>query len=184
MDEMTEMILMDAEEKMEKSIETLKRDFVQVRTGRASAATLDLVFIDYYGVKTPVKQVASITVPEANQLLIKPFDKGTLKDIEHAINVANLGIAPQNDGTSIRLIFPKLTEERRREMTKNLGKYEESAKVAIRNIRRDANEEIKKLDLPEDEEKGNMEDVQKLTDKYVALVSSLTEEKTKELMTV
>ncbi len=181
---MPEMILLEAEEKMEKAIEALKREFTQIRTGRANPAILDLVSIEYYGVNTPVKQVASISVPEANQLLIKPFDKSTLKAIEHAISACDLGCAPQNDGVTIRLTFPRLTEERRREMVKNLGKFEEGAKVAIRNIRRDTNDAIKKLGLPEDDEKGYMEDVQKLTDKFVANVGTLTEAKEKELMTV
>lgn len=184
MDEQTEMLMLEVEEKMEKAIESLRRDFATIKTGRANAAILDLVTIDYYGVKTPVRQVASISIPEANQLVIKPYDRSSLKLIEAAIMASNLGLTPQNDGTIIRLVIPKLTEERRREMTKNVGKYEENAKVAIRNIRRDGNDSVKKLDLSEDEESGCLEDVQKLTDKYVALATSLAEEKGKELMTL
>lgn len=184
MDEMTEMLMLEIEEKMEKAIESLKRDFSTIKTGRANAAILDFISIDYYGVKTPVRQVAGISIPEANQLVIKPYDRSSLKLIEAAILASDLGLTPQNDGSIIRLVIPKLTEERRREMTKNVGKYEENAKVAIRNIRRDGNDSVKKLGLSEDEEKGCLEDVQKLTDKYVALASKLAEDKVKELMTL
>ena len=184
MDEMTEMLMLELEEKMEKAIESLKRDFSTIKTGRANAAILDFISIDYYGVKTPVRQVAGISIPEANQLVIKPYDRSSLKLIEDAILASALGLTPQNDGSIIRLVIPKLTEERRREMTKNVGKYEENAKVAIRNIRRDGNDSVKKLGLSEDEEKGCLEDVQKLTDKYVALAAKLAEDKVKELMTL
>ena len=184
MDEMTEMLMLEIEEKMEKAIESLKRDFSTIKTGRANAAILDFISIDYYGVKTPVRQVAGISIPEANQLVIKPYDRSSLKLIEAAILASDLGLTPQNDGSIIRLVIPKLTEERRREMTKNVGKYEENAKVAIRNIRRDGNDSVKKLGLSEDEEKGCLEDVQKLTDKYVALAAKLAEDKVKELMTL
>lgn len=184
MDEMTEMLMLEVEEKMEKAIESLKRDFSTIKTGRANAAILDFISIDYYGVKTPVRQVAGISIPEANQLVIKPYDRSSLKLIEAAILASDLGLTPQNDGSIIRLVIPKLTEERRREMTKNVGKYEENAKVAIRNIRRDGNDSVKKLGLSEDEEKGCLEDVQKLTDKYVALAAKLAEDKVKELMTL
>lgn len=184
MDEMTEMLMLEIEEKMEKAIESLKRDFSTIKTGRANAAILDFISIDYYGVKTPVRQVASISIPEANQIVIKPYDRSSLKLIEKAILESDLGLTPQNDGTIIRLIIPKLTEERRREMTKNVGKYEENCKVAIRNIRRDGNDSIKKLGLSEDDEKGYLEDVQRLTDKYVANAANLAADKTKELMTL
>lgn len=179
---MPDMVLLEAEEKMEKAIENLKRDFAQIRTGRANPQVLDHICIDYYGVKTPIRQIGSVTMPEASQLLIKPYDKSTLKLIEAAINVSDLGINPQNDGTSIRLIFPKLTEERRREMVKSLGKYSENAKVAVRNARRDANDALKKLGLPEDDEKGYQDDVQKLTDKFVEKVANAAKEKENELM--
>lgn len=181
---MPDMVMLELEEKMEKTIESLLKDFGQVRTGRASATVLDLITIDYYGVPTPVKQVSTISVPEANQLLIKPYDKSTLKAIERAINASDLGIAPQNDGTTIRLTFPKLTEERRRELVKSLGKYCEAAKVAIRNLRRDGNDAIKKLSLPEDEEKGYINDIQELTDKFGEKIDNLTGEKEKELMAI
>ncbi len=184
MDEMIEMTLLEIEEKMEKAIDSLRRDFSQVRTGRANPSILDFISIDYYGVKTPVKQVAGLSVPEANQIVIKPYDKSVLKLIEAAINASDLGLTPQNDGSIIRLIIPKLTEERRRELAKSLGKYEENAKVAIRNVRRDGNDAIKKMELPEDQETGLLEDIQKMTDKYVSLASSLQSDKEKELMTV
>lgn len=184
MDETMDMLMLEIEEKMEKCIEALKRDFSTIKTGRANAAILDFISIDYYGVKTPVRQVAGISIPEANQIVIKPYDRSALKLIEQAILASDLGLTPQNDGTIIRLIIPKLTEERRREMTKNVGKYEENAKVAIRNVRRDGNDSIKKLGLAEDDEKGYLEDVQKLTDKYVQSASTLAEAKTKELMTI
>lgn len=184
MDEMIEMVMLEIEEKMEKAIDALKRDFSTIKTGRANAAILDFINIDYYGVKTPVRQVAGVSIPEANQLVIKPYDKSALKLIEQAILASDLGLTPQNDGSIIRLVIPKLTEERRREMTKNVGKYEENCKVAIRNVRRDGNDSIKKLELSEDEEKGLLEDVQKLTDKYVQLASTNAEEKIKELMTM
>lgn len=179
---MPDMILLEAEEKMEKAIENLKRDFAQIRTGRANPNVLDHISIEYYGVKTPIRQIGSVTMPEASQLLIKPYDKSTLKLIEAAINVSDLGINPQNDGSSLRLVFPKLTEERRREMVKNLGKYSENCKVAIRNVRRDANDQLKKLELPEDEEKSWQDDVQKLTDKFVEKVSEEAKIKENELM--
>lgn len=181
---MPDMVLLEAEEKMEKAIEALKRDFAQIRTGRANPAILDHISIDYYGVKTPVRQIGSITMPEASQLLIKPYDKSTLKLIEAAINQSDLGINPQNDGSTLRLIFPKLTEERRREMVKNLGKYTEACKVNIRNIRRDSNDALKKLDLPEDEERSYQDEVQKLTDSFIEKVGKEAKIKEDELMSI
>lgn len=179
-----EMVLLEGEEKMDKAISAYERELSTVRTGRANASLLDSIFIDYYGVQTPVKQISSITVPEANQLYIKPFDKSSVKDIEKAILASPLGLTPQNDGNGIRLILPKMTEERRRELVKLVSKMEEQAKVAIRNVRRDLNDDIKKLDLPEDDEKGSLEDVQKLTDKKIAQIETITERKSSELMAV
>lgn len=179
-----EMVLLEGEEKMDKAIAAYERELSTVRTGRANASLLDSIFIDYYGVQTPVKQISSITIPEANQLYIKPFDKSSVKDIEKAILASPLGLTPQNDGNGIRLILPKMTEERRRELVKLVSKMEEQAKVAIRNVRRDLNDEIKKLDLPEDDEKGSLEDVQKLTDKKIAQIETITERKSSELMAV
>lgn len=179
-----EMVLLEGEEKMDKAIAAYERELSTVRTGRANASLLDSIFIDYYGVLTPVKQISSISVPEANQLYIKPFDKSSVKDIEKSILASPLGLTPQNDGNGIRLILPKMTEERRKELVKLVGKMEEQAKVAIRNIRRELNDDIKKLDLPEDDEKGYLDDVQKMTDKKIAKIESVTETKNQDLMAV
>ncbi len=181
---MPDMILLETEEKMEKTVQSMLKEFSKIRTGRANATILDSITIEYYGSPSPVRQISNVSTPEANQLLIKPYDASTLKLIERAINSSDLGINPINDGVSLRLIFPKLTEERRRELVKSLGKLTEGAKVAIRNIRRDGNDAIKKLSLPEDDEKGYIEDIQKLTDKYVELVDKETEKKEKELMEI
>ena len=169
---------------MDKSIEAYKRELNTVRTGRASASLLDSISIEYYGVPTPVKQVASVSIPEASQLYIKPYDKSSLKLIETAILASPLGLTPQSDGVGIRLILPKMTEERRRELVKLVNKMEEQAKVNIRNVRRDINDDIKKLDLPEDDEKGYLEDVQELTNKKIAEIEKLTAEKSKDLMSI
>lgn len=179
-----EMVLLEGEDKMDKAIAAYERELSTVRTGRANPSLLDSIQIDYYGVMTPVKQISSITVPEANQLYIKPFDKSSIKAIETAILASPLGITPQNDGNGIRLILPKMTEERRRELVKVVGKMEEQAKVAIRNVRRDINDEVKKLDLPEDDEKASLDDVQKLTDKKIAQIAAITEKKSAELMSI
>ena len=181
---MPDMILLETEEKMEKTVQSMLKEFSKIRTGRANAAILDSISIEYYGSPSPVRQISSVSSPEANQLLIKPYDASTLKLIERAINASDLGINPINDGVSLRLIFPKLTEERRRELVKSLGKLTEGAKVAVRNIRRDGNDAIKKLSLPEDDEKGYIEDIQKLTDKYVDVIDKETEKKEKELMEI
>lgn len=179
-----EMVLLEGEDKMDKAIAAYERELSTVRTGRANPSLLDSIQIEYYGVMTPVKQISSITVPEANQLYIKPFDKSSIKAIETAILASPLGITPQNDGNGVRLILPKMTEERRRELVKVVGKMEEQAKVAIRNVRRDVNDEVKKLDLPEDDEKASLDDVQKLTDKKIAQIEVLTEKKSNELMSI
>ncbi len=179
-----EMVLLEGEEKMDKAIAAYERELSTVRTGRASASLLDSIMVDYYGVPTPVKQISSISIPEANQLYIKPYDKSSIKTIESAIFASPLGLTPQSDGTGIRLILPKMTEERRRELVKQVGKMEEQAKVAIRNVRRDVNDDIKKLSLPEDDEKGYLEDVQKLTDDKIAKIAKITEEKNKDLMSI
>ncbi|MDE5715397.1 MAG: ribosome recycling factor [Anaeroplasmataceae bacterium] len=179
-----EMTLLEAEDRMDKAIQSFERELSTVRTGRASASLLDSIMIDYYGVMTPVKNIASITIPEANQIYIKPFDKSSCKDIERAISASSLGLTPQNDSVGIRLILPQMTEERRRELTKVVGKMEEQAKVNIRNIRRDANDEVKKLDLPEDDEKSALEDIQKLTDKKILLIDEISSKKNKDLMSI
>ena len=179
-----EMLLLELEEKMEKSIASFERELSTVRTGRANASLLDSISIEYYGVSTPLKQVSSITVPEANQLYIKPFDKSVVKEIEKAILASSLGLTPQNDGVGIRLILPQMTEERRRELVKLVGKMEEHAKVAIRNLRREGNDDVKKLDLPEDDEKGSLEDIQKLTDGKIVQIEEIAAKKNKEVMSI
>ncbi|MBQ9124592.1 MAG: ribosome recycling factor [Acholeplasmatales bacterium] len=179
-----EMTMLEYEDKMDKAISSYERELSTVRTGRANAALLDTISIDYYGVQTPVKQISSISIPEANQLYIKPYDKSSIKLIETAILASPLGLTPQNDGNGIRLVLPKMTEERRRELVKLVGKMEEAAKVAIRNIRRDLNDAIKKLDLPEDDEKGSLEDSQKLTDDKIKKLGEVTARKNSELMSI
>jgi len=179
-----EMLLLELEEKMEKSIASFERELSTVRTGRANAGLLDSISIEYYGVLTPLKQVSSITIPEANQLYIKPFDKSVLKDVERAILASSLGLTPQNDGVGIRLILPQMTEERRRELVKLVGKMEEQAKVAIRNLRREGNDDVKKLGLPEDDEKGSLEDIQKLTDGKISQIEEIASKKNKEVMSI
>ncbi|HBI04292.1 MAG TPA: ribosome recycling factor, partial [Paenibacillaceae bacterium] len=180
--------LKEAEEKMEKAIAALKRELVTVRTGRATPAILDRVTIDYYGSPTPVGQVASITVPEPRMLVIQPWDKSSLSLIEKAILKADIGLTPTNDGSVIRLVIPALTQERRKELTKMVKKYGEEAKVAIRNIRRDANDSFKKLEkdgtITEDDMKRFQDKVQKSTDKYVDLVDKTVVEKDKDIMEV
>lgn len=181
---MPDMVLLETEEKMTKSINAFHHELAQVRTGRANPAILDAVFVDYYGVPTQLKQMAAISTPEATQLYIKPFDRSTLKDIQTAISQANLGLNPQVDATGIRIVLPPMTEERRRELVKVVGKLAEEAKVAIRNCRRDGNEAIKKLELPEDEEKGYLEDIQKLTDKKIEEIEKIAKQKDAELMNI
>ena len=177
-------ILASHEERMQKSIEALKREFASLRAGRATPALLDKVMVDYYGSPTPINQTSGISVVEGRQLVIKPYDKNILRDIERAIFEANLGLTPQNDGTIIRITVPPLTEERRKEYVKLVKKYAEDAKVAIRNIRRSSNDEAQKADLPEDQEKQAKEKIQKLTDEYVKKIDQITKEKEQELMTV
>ncbi len=179
---MPDMVLLEAEEKMDKVIDNYNNELQTIRTGRANPALLDQITIDYYGVPTPIRQVAQISVPEPSQLYIKPYDKSVLKQIETAIQVSKLGLNPQDDGNGIRLIIPKMTEERRKELVKQVGKLEEQTKVGVRNVRRDANDELKKLKLTEDDEKGYLEDVQTLTDKKIKVIDELTAKKSEELM--
>lgn len=181
---MPDMILLETEEKMNKSIKAYHNELAQVRTGRANPALLDHVFVNYYGAPTQLKQMAAISTPEANQLYIKPFDRSVLKEIQTAITQANLGINPQADATGIRIVLPPMTEERRRELVKVVGKLSEEAKVAVRNCRRDANDSLKKLELPEDDEKSYLEDVQKLTDKKIEEIEKITKEKEHELLSI
>ena len=175
---------MNTEQKMQKAIENLESRLVTIRAGRANPAMLSKVMVSYYGTPTPIKSVANITVPDAKQLMIKPFDRSSLKDIEKAINEANLGIAPVNNGEVIILPMPELTEDRRREYVKQAKALCEDAKVALRNIRQDANNEIKKMELPEDEEKLELEDVQELIQKYNKIVDEKGKEKEAELMSI
>lgn len=181
---MPEMLMLEAEEKMEKSLEAYQRELNTIRTGRANPNLLDAIRFEYYGVETPIKQVCSITVPEGNQLYVKPYDKSALKAIETAIGTSDIGLPTTNDGVGIRMILPKMTEDRRRELAKMVNKMQEDAKVVVRNIRRDLNEDLKKLELPEDDEKGYLEDSQELTDKFIKKVEVMTEEKVKEIMTI
>ena len=168
--ELTELYT-NAKAKMEKCMTSLERDFSAVRAGRANPAVLDKVMVDYYGVPTPVNQMAAISVPEARMLVIQPWDASTLKEIEKAINTSDIGINPQNDGKVIRLAFPQLTEEHRRELTKDISKRGEEAKVAIRNVRRDFMDELKKMkknsEITEDDLRDGEEQLQKITDDYV-----------------
>ena len=188
MSEALEELFLFGEEKMEKAIAQLKREFASVRTGRANPAVLDKVLVEYYGVPTQLRQMSQVTVSEGTTLVISPFDKSIIKDIEKALIKAELGVAPNNDGACIRLNFPPLTEERRRETAKDVKKYGEDAKVVVRNARRDMVDDLKKLEkeenLPEDMVKSTQDDIQKLTDKYVGIIDSLVVEKEKEVMTV
>ena len=177
-------ILLETEEKFEKTLETLEKNFTKVRAGRANPSSLDGVMVSYYGSMTPLKQLATISVPEARQLLIKPFDKSSLKEIEKAIIAANLGFNPGNDGETIRIVIPELTEERRKELAKQVKGIAEEAKVAIRNIRRDGMEDIEKLDLAEDDEKRYEQELQNTVNQYNKKIEELLKEKEKELMTV
>jgi len=181
---MINMILEDADERMSKAIDSYKRDLATVRTGRANPAMLDRVMVNYYGSPTPVNQIAGISVVEGRQLVIKPYDRSSIKDIERGVYEAELGLTPQNDGELIRINVPALTEERRREFAKNVWKFAEHAKVAVRNIRRDANDEIKKCDGSEDEIKDGQNKVQKLTDKFVKKIDEIAKAKEKDIMTV
>ena len=178
------MNINEVESKMKKTIENMENRFLNVRAGRANPAMLNGIEVDYYGTPTPINSLANVTVPEAKQLFIKPFDKSTLKEIERSINEANIGISPTNNGEFIILTVPDLTEDRRREYVKQVKSMAEDGKVALRNIRQDANNAIKKLELPEDQEKGLMEDVQELINKYNKIVDEKAKEKEKELMQI
>ena len=188
MSEALEEMFLFGEEKMEKALGQMKREFSTVRTGRANPAILDRVIVDYYGAPTPIRQMAQVSVSEGTTLVITPFDKSILKDVEKAVIKAELGVAPNNDGVCIRLNFPPLTEERRRETAKEVKKFGEDAKIAIRNVRRDMVDSQKKKkkeeNLPEDAVKDNQDKIQKLTDKYVGIIDAQVVEKEKEVMTV
>ena len=176
------------EDKMKKSIDSVAADFASVRAGRANAAVLDRIMVDYYGTPTPIQQIAAIASPDPRSLVITPWDGSALKAIEKAIQNSDLGINPQNDGKAIRLAFPQLTEERRKELVKQIRKYAEGGKVAVRNIRRDAMDDIKKKtkksELTEDDQKKLEKELQDLTDKRCKDIDDLTAKKEKELMAV
>ena len=181
-------LMQQQEERMNKSIESLKHEFASIRTGRASTALLDKVMVDYYGSPTPINQVANISVPEPRMILIAPWDKSMIGAIEKAILQSDLGLNPGNDGTAIRLTIPQLTEERRKELAKQVGKEAESAKVSVRNIRRDAIDQAKKAEkakeITEDELHTLEKDIQKVTDDSVKNIDKLAANKEKELLEV
>ncbi|MCG7338635.1 ribosome recycling factor [Staphylococcus sp. ACRSN] len=181
-------ILQDTKSKMKKTIDNLSRELANISAGRANSNLLNGVTVDYYGAPTPVQQLASINVPEARLLVISPYDKSSVSDIEKAINAANLGVNPSSDGEVIRISIPALTEERRKDLVKDVKKIGENTKVAVRNVRRDSNDELKKQqkdgDITEDDLRSQTEDVQKLTDDSIKEVDSLLEEKEKDIMSV
>ena len=176
------------EDKMEKSLSNLNEEYTAIRAGRANPRILDKIQVDYYGTMSPLQSVANISVPEARMIQIQPWEASLIKDIEKAILASDLGLTPANDGKVIRLVFPELTEERRKELVKDVKKKGEAAKVAVRNIRRDANDAVKKEakanEISEDEQKQLEDKIQKLTDKYVAEVDKAIESKSSEVMTV
>ncbi|USG67959.1 ribosome recycling factor [Brevibacillus ruminantium] len=185
---MPQSVLKEMEDRMGKAIAALKKDLSSLRAGRANPAILDKVVVDYYGTPTPISQLANISVPEPRMLTIQPWDKSSLKEIDRAIQQSDLGLTPSNDGTIIRIAIPPLTEERRKELVKMANKSGEETKVAIRNIRRDANDEIKKLEkaatISEDESRRHQETIQKTTDKYIADVDKTVKEKEKDILEV
>ena len=185
---MSESVLKDAKSKMQKSLESLSRELATIRTGRANSNMLDRVTVEYYGVPTPVNQLAGISVPEARMLTVTPYDKGSVDDVLKAIQQADLGVNPTSDGTMIRITIPQLTEERRKEFVKDARKEGENAKVAVRNIRRDANDELKRLEkdgeLTEDDLRSYTEDVQQLTNDYIDQIDKMCDDKETDIMAV
>ncbi len=181
-------MLTQYENKMEKAVDSLKSEYTTIRAGRANPHILDKLRVDYYGSATPIQQVANVTVPEARTLMITPWEASLVKEIEKAIICSDLGVTPNNDGKNVIINFPELTEQRRKELAKDIKKKGEAAKVVVRNVRRDANDALKKMnkanELSEDELKTNEDKVQKLTDKYVADIDKAIDEKTKEILTV
>lgn len=179
--------LQQYDDKMKKAMDYLDQDYASIRAGRANPHVLDKIRVDYYGTPTPIQQVGNVTVPEARIIQIAPWDKSMISKIEKALLTSDIGINPSNDGNTIRLVFPELTEERRKELAKDVKKKAEDAKVAVRNIRRDGNDAFKKLaktEISEDEIKQLEEELQKLTDKYVKEIDAVMETKSKEIMTV
>ncbi|MCP3739124.1 ribosome recycling factor [Rossellomorea sp. BNER] len=185
---MPKQVMTNANDKMSKAIQTFTRELASIRAGRANASLLDKITVDYYGAPTPVNQLAGISIPEARMLVIQPYDKSALGDIEKAILKSDLGITPTSDGNILRIVIPALTEERRKELVKLVKKEAEDAKVAIRNVRRDANDDLKKLEkngeITEDDLRGYSDDVQKLTDENIAKIDSITKDKEKEILEV
>jgi ribosome recycling factor len=185
---MSQEVFKDAEQRMSKAIDALTRELAKLRAGRANPSLLDRITVEYYGADTPLNQLATISVPEARLLLIQPFDKSSIANIERAIQMSDLGLTPSNDGTVIRIVIPPLTEERRKDLVKLVKKASEEAKVAVRNIRRDVNDDLKKLqkdgEMTEDELRRSTDEVQKLTDKTVVKVDDVAEKKEKEIMEV
>jgi len=178
----------DYEDRMKKTIESYERELGSIRAGRANPSVLEKITVDYYGTPTPINQMAQVQVSDARTIVIQPWDATTLKSIDRAIQASDLGIQPQNDGKSIRLSFPQLTEERRRELTKQTSKLGEDAKVALRNIRRDANDKCKDMkknnEMTEDEQRASEKSIQDLTDKYIKEVDAVTAKKDKEIMEI
>ncbi|MFS0637208.1 ribosome recycling factor [Mesobacillus foraminis] len=185
---MANQVIEKAKERMTKAIQAYTRELASIRAGRASASLLDRITVDYYGAPTPINQLAGISVPEARLLVIQPYDKTILGEIEKALLKSDLGINPTNDGSIIRLAIPQLTEERRKELAKQVRKESEDAKIAVRNIRRDANDELKKLEksgeITEDGLRGFSDDIQKLTDDQISKIDQITKDKEKELLEV
>lgn len=181
---MIDEILLEAEDKMKKAIEVMENRFLNVRAGRANPRILDKVEVEYYGVPTPLIQLATVSVPEARKLVIKPFDRSSIGAIEKAIFEADLGLTPNNNGETVTLIIPELTEERRKEYVKEAKTLSEEAKIVLRNIRQDANNDIKKLEIPEDDQKRSQERVQELINKYNKIIDEKLKIKEEELMSI
>lgn len=181
-------LIKEINKKMDTAIDVMTKDFQKVRTGRANPSILDNVTVDYYGTQTPINQVGNVSVPDPQMITISPWEKKMLSEIEKAIQKADLGLMPQNDGNIIRLPIPPLTEERRKEMVKQIRKIGENAKIPIRNVRREGNDRLKKMEkdkeISQDEQKRLMEEIQKITDEHTAMVDEMMEEKEKELMKI
>ena len=185
---MSNQVLTQAKERMEKSISAFTRELASIRAGRANASLLDRITVDYYGAPTPINQIAGISIPEARLLVLSPYDKSVIGDIEKAIMKSDIGITPTNDGSVIRLMIPALTEERRKELVKQVKAEAENAKIAVRNVRRDANDDAKKLEkngeITEDALRGLNDDIQKVTDEYIAKIDKIAKEKEEEVLSV
>ncbi|RNF40605.1 ribosome recycling factor [Planococcus salinus] len=185
---MPKTVINEAKKKMDNAIQAFSRDLSSIRAGRANSAILDKLTVDYYGAPTPINQVAGVSVPEARLIVIQPYDKTVLGDIEKAILKSDLGLSPSNDGSVIRLAIPALTEERRKELVKQVKREAEEAKVVIRNIRRDANDDLKKLqknsEITEDDQRGYSDDIQKMTDSNISKIDDIAKDKEKEIMEV